>query len=552
MQKPTILIVDDNKINTEILFLMLKDIYNLRIARNGEECLKRSIIKPYPDLILLDVMMPVLDGFETIRLLKRDERIREIPVIFLTALSNKDDVIKGFELGAVDYLVKPFNITELKARLRTHLDLKLSRQQIRVQKQDLEMLNERLQDRIAEQRIFIENARLLQASLIQKEIPLLSEFNIQALYLPSEDLGGDFFSIVKGVHEHKLVIMLGDCTGHGLESSIESSLLTSIVRKMMFNLFKSNDTGMFLKEVNREFIKVAEADQFPTMFLCIIDLDTKILKYSNANGVLPSLLRDGRIFSIEPVNGMHLGYSVDTRYESISLQLEEDDRLYFYSDAVLEYETVRYDFSGRECFEKILNQKNKCPSDDFRSIIREFERTSGRLPLEDDTTLIQLDYSGTMGRSYTFSSLSEYESILTEIKSCLRRKDYPEDEISGISIGLDELCMNAFQHGNKEEPDRIIELTALISCRSLSFTVTDMGDGFNPLDVPDPVDSIIEIYESDKMDEYMHGRGIAVARTFYDTIEYNEKGNSVCLRKAKKPETVVFSYEKEMYEREGI
>jgi len=127
-KKPLILIVDDVAKNLQVLGNILsKKGYKIAIATNGEQALLR-IRQNLPDLILLDVMMPDMDGFEVCKKLKEVPETSEIPVIFLTGKTETGDIVKGFELGAVDYVVKPFNSTELLARVNTHLSLKEARE----------------------------------------------------------------------------------------------------------------------------------------------------------------------------------------------------------------------------------------------------------------------------------------------------------------------------------------------------------------------------------------------------------------------------------------
>ncbi len=123
MEQSLILMVDDNPINLQIMGNLLEGIYKTAIAKNGFKALEVAA-KIQPDLILLDIMMPEMDGFEMCAKLKESSKTREIPVIFLTARTEIDDVIRGFELGAVDYVTKPFEKEELLVRVRTHLKLK--------------------------------------------------------------------------------------------------------------------------------------------------------------------------------------------------------------------------------------------------------------------------------------------------------------------------------------------------------------------------------------------------------------------------------------------
>jgi len=123
-QLPMILIVDDAPLNVKILAQSLESLYRIKVANNGEEALKISQ-REQPDLILLDIMMPKIDGFEVCRQLKKNTITRKIPVIFVTTLNAEADEEQGLNLGAIDYITKPFVIPIVKARIRNHIHLKL-------------------------------------------------------------------------------------------------------------------------------------------------------------------------------------------------------------------------------------------------------------------------------------------------------------------------------------------------------------------------------------------------------------------------------------------
>lgn len=126
-ERPTILIVDDSSENLQVLNALLKDNYRLKLAKNGQKCIEIAQQQPQPDLILLDVIMPELDGFEVCERLKSDESTSGIPIIFLTALNEVADETRGFQKGGSDFITKPFNPDIVKARIRTHLDLQSAR-----------------------------------------------------------------------------------------------------------------------------------------------------------------------------------------------------------------------------------------------------------------------------------------------------------------------------------------------------------------------------------------------------------------------------------------
>jgi len=145
---PSVLVVDDSSKNVDLLVNTLKDDYRLGIARNGPKALDYAK-KHHPDLILLDIMMPEMDGFEVCSRLKAAPKTKDIPVVFLTAMSETNDRTRGFEMGAVDYITKPFRPPEVKARIRAHLSLKEIREELKAQNISLERKVEALQETLS-------------------------------------------------------------------------------------------------------------------------------------------------------------------------------------------------------------------------------------------------------------------------------------------------------------------------------------------------------------------------------------------------------------------
>ncbi len=141
-----ILIVDDTKTNIDVLIQALRNDYKLGVAINGFKAIEYAG-NQLPDLILLDIMMPEMNGFEVCRKLKADAATRDIPIIFITAMDSSGDKTKGFDIGAVDYITKPFDITEVKARVKTHLSLKIAQEALKNQNIVLE---EKVQERTRE------------------------------------------------------------------------------------------------------------------------------------------------------------------------------------------------------------------------------------------------------------------------------------------------------------------------------------------------------------------------------------------------------------------
>ncbi len=154
----TILIVDDTLSNLQVLFTYLKDVgFKVLVAQNGESALKKTAYA-LPDLILLDILMPGIDGFEVCRQLKAEKLTKDIPVIFMTAISETVNKVKGFQLGAVDFVTKPIEQEEVLARIQTHLHLQTLRQHLQTQ-------NKKLQKQTEQERLLFTLSERIRQSL---------------------------------------------------------------------------------------------------------------------------------------------------------------------------------------------------------------------------------------------------------------------------------------------------------------------------------------------------------------------------------------------------
>lgn len=179
-KRQKILVVDDNKQNLELLMELFREDYKIVAALNGKRALKLAQAAPQPDLILLDIVMPDMDGYEVCRLLKEDDATRNIPVVFVTAVSEVMDETRGFELGAVDYITKPFHPPMVKARVHMHLTLK-RRQELLEEYAFLDALTEIPNRRQFDQVLDKECNRSLRShqglSLIVMDIDHFKEYN---------------------------------------------------------------------------------------------------------------------------------------------------------------------------------------------------------------------------------------------------------------------------------------------------------------------------------------------------------------------------------------
>src|SRR6516162_62419 len=209
-EKKVLLLVDDDAESIQVVHSILKDAYKIRVAMNGAKALDLVKVEPVPDLILLDVMMPDMDGYEVCRRLKADQTTRDIPVIFLTGKIEVADEARGFEVGAVDYIHKPFSAVIVKARVRTQLMLREAHETVARQ---LMAINSDL-----------EMARQIQLAILPRETPKIQGLDIAARYIPMSSVAGDFYDFIV-VDEKHLGVLIADVFGHGLPSALIASML---------------------------------------------------------------------------------------------------------------------------------------------------------------------------------------------------------------------------------------------------------------------------------------------------------------------------------------
>ena len=198
-QPERILLVDDNPTNLQVLFQTLEGRgYNLLVAKDGETAIP-IVKKALPELILLDIMMPGIDGYEVCRRLKNDPTTKEIPIIFLSALGETKDKVRGLDLGAVDYISKPFQAEEVIARVNTHITIYRLRREVQAQKDALE----RELEVVAE----------VQYDLLPKRLPEIKGMKLSAYYKTSRYAGGDYYDIIE-LPDERWGFMVADAEGH--------------------------------------------------------------------------------------------------------------------------------------------------------------------------------------------------------------------------------------------------------------------------------------------------------------------------------------------------
>src|SRR5437764_1775744 len=204
----SILVVDDTPANLQVLAGMLKDRgYKVRPVPGGKLALLAARRDP-PDLILLDINMPELNGYEVCEQLKADDRLKGIPVIFISALAEPLDKVKAFAMGGVDYLTKPFQMEELHARVETHLKLRRLQIELEEYSRHLELARERLKRDL-------ELAREVQRGFLPLRLPEVAGYEFFAYYESAFEIGGDYYDFIP-VPGQRVAVLLVDVVGKGV------------------------------------------------------------------------------------------------------------------------------------------------------------------------------------------------------------------------------------------------------------------------------------------------------------------------------------------------
>jgi phosphoserine phosphatase RsbU/P len=218
-----ILIVDDNVKNLQVLGGFLQNEgFQVEFALEGRSAID-WIGRSSFDLVLLDIMMPGIDGYEVCKTVKADGKNKDLPIIFLTAKTDHESIIEGFSVGAVDYITKPFIKDELLARVKTHLEIKLSRDKLALYLAEIEEKN---RDITAS----IQYAKSIQEAMLKTSDPFKIMFPDHfILFLPKDIVSGDFywFKSVDNVN----VIAVMDCTGHGVPGALMSSIGVTLLNE---------------------------------------------------------------------------------------------------------------------------------------------------------------------------------------------------------------------------------------------------------------------------------------------------------------------------------
>jgi sigma-B regulation protein RsbU (phosphoserine phosphatase) len=330
-----LLIVDDNEMNRDMLSRrLLRQGHSVKMAINGREALELMRAENF-DLVLLDIMMPEMNGYETLEQLKADSSLSYIPVIMISAVDEMESIIRCIKLGAEDYLPKPFNATLLKARIGASLEKKRLRDQQEAYIQQLDIENQRKSKEL-------EQARRIQRSMLPTAPPTLPQLEIAAYQETASEVGGDYYDFILQP-DGRLFIAIGDATGHGAGSGL-------LVAMTKASLMAANETDLrtLVRKINSILNEIDLGVQL-NMALLLLEVsqmhDGRITVRVCGGGMPPIyVLRSSCSIEEFLISGLPLAITDKTVYETIEFQLQPGDTMILMSDGLSEMFNTQQEF----------------------------------------------------------------------------------------------------------------------------------------------------------------------------------------------------------------
>ncbi len=421
MKRPKILVADDSD---DMFYLIKKGFegenYEFLRARNGLEALE-ILEKELPDLILLDLKMPGKDGMEVLESVRGNSRFSGIPILVLTVVDSSEEKIKALQVGAEDFLIKPLDPAELRARVKTHLKLKKATDELKSYSEKLEKMVENktrqlreyaqtLEEKVEEKvglireknkqlMVSIDAASKVQLSLLPSRLPEIGGIEFRAGYFPCESISGDFYDVFR-IDEKNIGFFVADVSGHG----VPSAMITIFLKQELIHHIKILDRkngyrlispGEVLMSFNKKFIdlNIGEGLYYITMVYGIINTDTRVITLSSAgHHALPIIIRsDSEDFELLDKTGFPIGWVREEHiYPDSEFDLGKGGTVLIYTDGLIEiYKHLKRENSTEKIFSHIVKdlKERKDFSDYIEKSVEKILRKNNKL-MDDVTYLL--------------------------------------------------------------------------------------------------------------------------------------------------------------------
>jgi len=371
LSESRVLVVDDAEANIDVLVQTLRDEYRLSVAIDGESAL-RSIKKNPPDIVLLDIVMPGLDGYEVCRRIRATEAWRDIPVMFLSSLEDARDKAHGFEAGGNDYVTKPFAPLEVRARVRSLLRSKAYSDAVReAHARDLRI------------------AREIQMGILPTDLSARTRgtgLDVAAVVEPARQVGGDLYEVLRTADD-RLVVALGDVSGKGIPAALFMAVTVTLLRTMAR---QHDDPAEILSALNDELAEQNPRGMFVTLQCAVFDLGRGRVTVAGAGHDPAVVLSSGhpprRQF---PSAGRVAGLMGGNEITSESLDLSPGDTLLFFSDGVTEaFDEAEELFGEERLLSHLADQPGATASETVGSVLSAVRAHAGHAKQSDDISIV--------------------------------------------------------------------------------------------------------------------------------------------------------------------
>jgi sigma-B regulation protein RsbU (phosphoserine phosphatase) len=502
-----VLLVDDVKANLDILVDGLKADYRLSVAMNGEAALQIAARTP-PDLVLLDIVMPGVDGYEVCRRLRERPETADVPIMFLSSLEDVQNKTRGFEAGGNDYLTKPFDMLEVKARARSLLKAKA--------------YSDAVKEQIASE---LRVARDIQMGMLPRDFAAVEEaygLSVGAVLEPAREVGGDLYGVCAAGPD-RVVIYLGDVSGKGVPASMFMVRAISLARLLARDIAEPERV---LARLNDELAADNPSGMFVTFLCAVFEPTSHRLTLANAGHCRPLLLP-----AAGPprwaVNGLGtaLGFEAGLEFERTELTLKPGDALILYSDGVSEAFNAQDEWYGDDRLladaGALAGQSAPAITAGLLARVRAF---AGSAAQSDDIAMLTVkvnpDDHLCLELHATPEDVMRGVEALQEFAAARR---VPEQSVFGLALALEECGSNIVNHALAGDARRTFQVVIEDTVDSLAVELRDDGPAFDPTAAapPQPVAEDTDL---------SGGWGLELVRRNVDDVRYRREGGRNILR----------------------